>query len=393
MILDSTSKVIQVILAEAKTTNDCEVNGCWADTASGSTFVPGSSDEVTNGTTAVTVIAAPAASTQRAVKELSVYNADTVQHFVTVRLFDGTNTRRIVGWEIPAGDTLYYSAESGWAILPASSGGSTVTGANPTATAGPAAVNGSATTFLRSDGAPAVQTATTGQLGLVKPDGTTITISGGTISSVSATGANPSATAGPTAVNGSATTFMRSDAAPLIQKASASQFGLVEVDGTTITATAGVISAFLGTHNSFAIYNGAIAVVNNTITPLAVASSFLFNTAGTQYSTSTGRFTPTVAGKYLFYLCASGQATTTAIQVACWIQMNGTATATGTTLAFAQAGTSATLSTNITGGITVVGAAAMNGSTDWVEWDGYMNGTGGGSELFRCGFGAIYLGP
>lgn len=59
------------------------------------------------------------------------------------------------------------------------------TGANPTATAGPTAVNGSATTFLRSDGAPAVQTATTGQLGLVKPDGTSITISAGVISSVS----------------------------------------------------------------------------------------------------------------------------------------------------------------------------------------------------------------
>jgi hypothetical protein len=55
-------------------------------------------------------------------------------------------------------------------------------GANPTATAGPTAVNGSALTFMRSDAAPAVQTATTGQLGLVKPDGTTITISGGTIS-------------------------------------------------------------------------------------------------------------------------------------------------------------------------------------------------------------------
>src|SRR5271166_3840873 len=56
-------------------------------------------------------------------------------------------------------------------------------------------------------------------------------------------GANPSATAGPAAVNGSATTFMRSDGAPLIQKASASQFGIVEVDNTTITAASGVISA------------------------------------------------------------------------------------------------------------------------------------------------------
>jgi hypothetical protein len=59
-------------------------------------------------------------------------------------------------------------------------------------------------------------------------------------------GANPTATASDTAVNGSATTWMRSDAAPAIQKASSSQFGVVEVDGTTITASGGVISAVTG---------------------------------------------------------------------------------------------------------------------------------------------------
>ncbi len=36
---------------------------------------------------------------------------------------------------------------------------------------------------------------------------------------------------------------MRSDGAPAVQKASASQFGIVEVDNTTITASGGVISA------------------------------------------------------------------------------------------------------------------------------------------------------
>jgi hypothetical protein len=67
-------------------------------------------------------------------------------------------------------------------------------------------------------------------------------ISGGSAS----TGANPTATASDTAVNGSATTFMRSDAAPAVQKASSSQFGIVKVDGTSITATGGVISAVTG---------------------------------------------------------------------------------------------------------------------------------------------------
>lgn len=56
-------------------------------------------------------------------------------------------------------------------------------------------------------------------------------------------GANPSATASDTAVNGSASTFMRSDGAPAIQKGSSSVFGVVKVDGTTITSSGGVLSA------------------------------------------------------------------------------------------------------------------------------------------------------
>ncbi|WP_156948877.1 hypothetical protein [Bradyrhizobium sp. WSM1417] len=57
------------------------------------------------------------------------------------------------------------------------------------------------------------------------------------------TGANPTATAGPTANNGVATTFMRSDASPAVQQGSASQKGIVQVDGTTLLASSGVISA------------------------------------------------------------------------------------------------------------------------------------------------------
>lgn len=55
--------------------------------------------------------------------------------------------------------------------------------------------------------------------------------------------ANPTATAKDTAVNGVATTFMASDSAPAIQKATSSLFGIVKVDGTTITASGGVISS------------------------------------------------------------------------------------------------------------------------------------------------------
>lgn len=75
--------------------------------------------------------------------------------------------------------TLGTAANPAWAAVPAG-----VTAANPTATASDTAVNGSSANFMRADAAPAIQLATTGQFGLVKPDGSTITISAGVISSV-----------------------------------------------------------------------------------------------------------------------------------------------------------------------------------------------------------------
>jgi hypothetical protein len=54
---------------------------------------------------------------------------------------------------------------------------------------------------------------------------------------------NPTATIGTSAVNGSASTPMRSDAAPAIPQCSASTFGACKVDGTTVTAVGGVLSA------------------------------------------------------------------------------------------------------------------------------------------------------
>jgi hypothetical protein len=138
------------------------------------------------------------------------------------------------------------------------------TSASPSATAGPVAVNGSAATFMRSDAAPAVQKASASQFGIVEVDGTSITATGGVISATGSSGANPSATAGPAAINGVATTFMRSDAAPAVQKASAAQFGIVEVDGTTVTAAAGVIST-PGGHNPTATA-GPVAVNGSAYT-------------------------------------------------------------------------------------------------------------------------------
>lgn len=89
------------------------------------------------------------------------------------------------------------------------------------------------------------------------------------------TGANPSATAGPTAVNGSATTFMRSDGAPAIQLASASQKGVVQGDGVTTAITSGVISVNpgCGLSASASALVANVSIRANTATTDTIASS------------------------------------------------------------------------------------------------------------------------
>jgi hypothetical protein len=74
-----------------------------------------------------------------------------------------------------------------------------------------------------------------------------------------AVGANPTATATDTVVNGVATTFMRSDAAPPVQKGSASVFGILKVDGSSITASGGVISAVGGGGGSTGLWSQVLS--------------------------------------------------------------------------------------------------------------------------------------
>lgn len=189
-------------------------------------------------------------------------------------------------------------------------------GANPGATASDTAVNGSATTYMRSDAAPAVQKASASQFGVVRVDGTTIAASGGVISSVGgATGANPSATAGPAAVNGSAATFMRSDAAPAVQQGSASQKGIVQVDGTTITASGGVISAVTGAIGSGSWFSPTMKRMTYVSVPNGSwaadgDSVSVFGTAG-----GTG-------GTGFAYGWSPGVGTVTGISGSAWYQLN-----------------------------------------------------------------------
>jgi hypothetical protein len=113
IILDSTTKSLEVKLAGAITTNQLDVT-CHAtdllDTDQSVSDVV-NTDIVTNGTTAVTIMAAPAASHTRVVKTISVYNNDTVSADVTVRKNDNGTFYIITKVTLATGETLIYSSE------------------------------------------------------------------------------------------------------------------------------------------------------------------------------------------------------------------------------------------------------------------------------------------
>jgi hypothetical protein len=137
--------------------------------------------------------------------------------------------------------------------------GAFVTQAANTVFAGPT-TGAAATPAFRALISADLPIATTLVPGAVQPDGTTITINGsGVIVAALPIGANPTATAGPAAVNGTATTFMRSDAAPAIQKGLSTQFGIVECDNTTITCPGGVLTAAAGAGPFLSLAGGTMA--------------------------------------------------------------------------------------------------------------------------------------
>ncbi len=144
--------------------------------------------------------------------------------------------------------------------------------ANPTANIGTSAVNGSAATFMRSDGAPAIPQCSSSTFGACKVDGTSITASGGVISTALPTGANPTATAGAAAINGSAATFMRSDGAPALTAATTSTAGIAKLH--TVPVSVG----WIATVNP---NNAVIAVINQASTVSAIIGAVETATGGT----------------------------------------------------------------------------------------------------------------
>ena len=103
LVLDTTSKTITVAMSGAAATTNPSFVTAYSDD-NGTTFVEGSSDGILNGTTQVTMVAAPAASTRRLIKSLFIENNDTAPVTIIVTLNNSGTLRNIQKVTLAVGD-------------------------------------------------------------------------------------------------------------------------------------------------------------------------------------------------------------------------------------------------------------------------------------------------
>lgn len=116
IVLDTTTRKIQILVDATATTTESPVVASWEDLTTTTNLV-GGSQIITTGATAVDAVAVPSASTQRVVKFMSVYNADTVAHSYTFRYNDNGTTRNLFVPLLSPGQTAIY--DNGlWVVVP-----------------------------------------------------------------------------------------------------------------------------------------------------------------------------------------------------------------------------------------------------------------------------------
>lgn len=104
LVLDATTKSIEVAMSGSAATTNPDFTAAWADDT-GSAFTEGASDGALNGTNAVTVVAAPGVSTRRVIKSITIENKDTAAVTITVSYNNNSTLRTIAKVTLNVGDT------------------------------------------------------------------------------------------------------------------------------------------------------------------------------------------------------------------------------------------------------------------------------------------------
>jgi hypothetical protein len=116
IILSETTDNLQIVLGSSVTTNQLQCFTSWRDRTA-TTFVAGRTVTNTNNTTDVNLAAAPAASTQRVIDFISVYNNDTTNKTVTIKLDANSTEYKLFVTTIASGETIQYNEGSGFVVI------------------------------------------------------------------------------------------------------------------------------------------------------------------------------------------------------------------------------------------------------------------------------------
>jgi hypothetical protein len=129
LLLTSTSDIIRVVTGASVST--ITVHASYVDNASGSITPLRTNTNISTATT-TTIVASPAASTQRNVKLISITNNNaTTSCQVTVQHFDGTNSVDLMGVTLKAGENLICDDVGNWTHHDAQGAGFTATSTPP----------------------------------------------------------------------------------------------------------------------------------------------------------------------------------------------------------------------------------------------------------------------
>ncbi len=117
IILDTTTKSLQLKLAANVTTNALPFSVSYVDT-NGTTTTPGENDGTSSTTTAtVTMASSPASSVERLVKNITIQNADTASATVTIIYNNNSTLRNIIVATLAVGDQFIYEDGNGWSSV------------------------------------------------------------------------------------------------------------------------------------------------------------------------------------------------------------------------------------------------------------------------------------
>ena len=115
IILSNTTDNLQVVLGGTVATNQLQCVASWRDITT-TDYTAGRTVTNTNNTTDVNVVPAPAASTQRVIDFISIYNNDNADAVVTIKLND--NGTEYIIWKdvLSSGDAVRYIEGSGFNV-------------------------------------------------------------------------------------------------------------------------------------------------------------------------------------------------------------------------------------------------------------------------------------